>query len=158
MTKKYLLYIIFFMLFFSCFGCSALYHANKSKKHANKAVLKDPTIKVNIQDTLLIPKYVEIVDSLNTGDSVIYYTNYIKEVDTIFQDKIIYNFKDIRTNAELRHERKTNRHQLKKYKHQTKRIKQSNTHERKKERGMFRWWHFFIVGLIVGLLIKKLLP
>lgn len=143
-------------------SCSAYYHTKQAKKHAEKAIYKDPAITVfDGQDSTIFVKGDSIV-TIDTLDN--YITKTIRTTDTLIKEVIKYDFSKVKTRQdkrlEFRLQKKISKLQAQnerlrlrlEAKNERQKVRQEQKTERVKERKS-NWIIFLIVGLIVGFVL-----
>jgi len=124
-------------------GCSGIYHAKKSKKHAKKALDKGIVV---VKDTLIVNNFDTIVETFTENDTT-YILKTVKETVTLEPTV------EVKTRWQTKIEYKE---RIKIVKEETKQAKQKTKQQRKRRS---QWYLLFIglgLGFVLNLYIKKL--
>ena len=140
-------------------SCSAYYHTKQAKKHAEKAISKDPSITVfDGKDSTVFVKGDSIV-TIDTLDN--YITKTIRTTDTLIKEVVKYDFSKVKTRQDKRLEYKLQKKITKleaqnerlrlrlDAKNERKKVRQEGRTARTKERKS-NWIIFLVIGLLVG--------
>jgi hypothetical protein len=142
--------LILLSLFSGLFSCSGYYHAQKAKKHTDKALEKGVTVGRDTT-TFTISDTITEIDTLD---------NYITITKTI-RDSVFVEGKTVfiaKTRTEARQDGKTERtkirNEAKLDKVQTKQRAKNKRKESRKPKKNYLFW----IGLICGLSIRYIIP